>query len=380
MFSVAEKNRRLKAVSDVMENAGLRAIYLPGNSTVGSNSFGNNRYFTDRRVVFHYMSVVLFSGKEPIAVVNDLMGKLNLISNSFVGDAVIDADQINGVIGILRDHGIENGRVGTIFDILPAAWLLRLREAFPNVEFVNVSDELYPIRTVKSAEEIEVQRTCSAIAVAGYKAICDYVKPGMYEREIVAMLEKAMYSMGAEESFALITSGKFSIIDNKLPALHNHAAFNRVIENGDVVAVEITPRFCGYWTQIVRTVCVGEMNKDADEIRKIVVGAIEAAKPLMKAKTRVCDIVKSMREYTENAGYRFVMPCGHITAVDLAEEDLSENNTRRLETGALIVVHPTVLTEDMETGIFWGESYIISDDGYESPMQCGSDMFVTLIA
>ena len=380
MFSVAEKNRRLKAVSSVMDNAGIRAIYLPGNSTVGSNSFGNNRYFTDRRVVFHYMSVVLLSGKEPIAVVNDLMGKLNLISNSFVGDAVIDADQINGVIGILKDHGIESGRVGTIFDILPAAWLLRLREAFPNVEFVNVSDELYPIRTMKSAEEIEVQRACSAIAVAGYKAICDTVRPGMYEREIVAALEKAMCSLGAEESFALITSGKFSIINNKLPALHNHAAFNRVIENGDVVAVEITPRFCGYWTQIVRTVCVGEMNNDADEIRKIIVGAIEAAKPLMKAKTRVCDIVRSMREYTESAGYRFVMPCGHITAVDLAEEDLSEDNTRQLETGTLIVVHPTVLTEDMETGIFWGESYIIADDGYESPMQCGSDMCVTLLA
>lgn len=376
MFSVKEKNRRLKAVSGFMGGAGLGAIYLPGNSTVGWSSFGCNRYFTNRRVVFQMTSVVLIRDMEPVAVVNDLMGKMNLIENSFVGDAVINEDQIDGVIGILREHGIERGRVGTVLDILPAAWLLRLREAFPNVEFVDVSGGLYPMRTIKSDEEVEVQRICSAIAVAGYEAICDTVKPGMYESEVVAALEKAMQSRGAEESFALVTSGKFSIIDNKLPALHNYAAFDRKIEEGDVVAVEITPRYCGYWTQIVRTVCVGEKNKDADEIRRIVIGAIEAAKPVMRAKTRVCDVVRSMREHTEGAGYMFVMPCGHITAVDLAEEDLTEDNERQLEAGMLIVLHPTVITSEMDTSIFWGESYIITDEGYEEPMRCSGELFV----
>ena len=375
MFSVTEKNRRLKAVSGFIESEGLRAIYLPGNSTVGSKSFGYNRYFTDKRVIFHYMSVVLFGDADPVAVVNDSMSKLLTVKNSFIGDAVIDEDQINGVIGILKDRNIVSGRVGTVFDILQAAWLLRLREALPDVEFIDVSESLYPIRTIKSDEEVEVQRVCSAIAIAGYRAICEVAKPGIYESEIVASMEKAMQSRGAEESFALITSGKFSIKDNKLPALHNCAASDRVIEEGDVVAVEITPRHRGYWTQIVRTICVGEINKDADEIRKIITGAIEAAKPLLKIKTRVCDIVRKMREFTEGAGYRFVMPCGHITAVDLAEEDLTEENERGLEAGMLIVLHPTVLTGEMDTSIFWGESYIITGDGFEEPMKDGSGLY-----
>jgi len=254
---------------------------------------------------------------------------------------------------------------------------LRLRAALPDVEFVDVSGELYPIRTVKSAEEVEVQRASARIAAAGYKAICDNVRPGMYESEVVALLERAMMRAGAEESFALITSGRFSIVDNDLPALHNIAAFNRQIEHGDVVAVEITPRYCGYWSQIVRTVCVGELNKDADEIRGIVVGAIDAAKPLLRAGVRVCDVVSKMREFTEAAGYLFVMPCGHITGVDLAEEDLTEQNERQLEAGTLVVLHPTVITDKMDTSIFWGESYIITKDGFEAPMNVGSEMFVT---
>jgi len=377
MFTTTERNRRLKAMSDLMERTGLRAIYLTGNSTVGPHSYGYNRYFTDRRVFFYLSSVVFVKDLEPIAVVNDLMGKLNLVESSFINEAVINSDQIDGVIGILKDHGIESGLVGTILDIMPSAWLLRLREALPDVEFVDVAEELYPIRTVKSDEEIEVQRISASIAVAGYRAICDTVKPGMYESQVVAELEKVMQSLGAEESFALITSGKFSMIDNKLPPLHNFTAFNRIIEDGDVVSVEITPRYRGYWSQIVRTVCVGELNHDANTIRQVGVDAIAAAKPLMKAKTRVCDIVRSMREHTEGAGYRFMHPCGHITGVDLAEEDLSESNMRELETGMLIVTHPTVWVGEHDTTMYWGESYIITDEGIEEPMQGYDEMFVT---
>ena len=379
MFSSTEKNRRLKAATAVMEEHGLSAIYLPGNNSVGFHSFGCQRYFTDSRVVFFIRSVVLLKDKDPIAVVNDLMGKLNITQSSFISDAVINEDQVGGVIEILRTHGIENGRVGTVFEVLPASWLIRLREEFPDIEFDDVSDELLAVRSTKSGEEIEVLRAGSRISDAGYKALCDSARPGVYENEVVAEIDKAMQRMGAEESFALITSGKFSIRNSRLPTLHNYTAFNRKIEAGDVVSAEITPRYRGYWTQIVRTVCVGERNEDADEIRRIIIGSIDAAKPLLKPKIPVCDVVKAMREYTEAEGYRFVMPLGHFTAVDLNEGDLEDDTATLLEPGMLIVLHPTIITDEMDTSIFWGESYIITEDGFEAPMQNGEPIFTAAL-
>ena len=375
MFSDAEKERRLEAAEAVMDGSGLSAIYLPGNSSVGPYSFGNQRYFTASRVVFNLRSVILLKGKKAVAIASDLMNKLNLTQSSFINDAVINQDQLQGVIEVLKGNGIDSGRVGTILEILPAAWLLRLEKELPGVEFVDVSRELSPARGIKSIEEIETQRICSGIADAGYRALCEAVRPGMYENEIVAEMDRAMQRMGAEESFALITSGKFSIKGNRLPPLHNYAALNRKVEAGDVVAAEITPRYNGYWTQKVRTVCVGAENGDAEKLREVIVGAIDAAKPILKAKTPICDIVGKMREHTERAGFDFVMPCGHLAGIDLNEGNVADDNPTPLEPGMLVILHPTVITGDMDTSIFWGESYLITDEGYEEPMQSGDSLF-----
>ena len=62
MFSDAERARRLKKLNEVMESKGLDAIYLPGNSTVGTNAYGDYRYLTDNRVVFYLSNVIMPRG------------------------------------------------------------------------------------------------------------------------------------------------------------------------------------------------------------------------------------------------------------------------------------------------------------------------------
>ena len=379
MFSVAEKVRRHKAAAAFMDKAGLEALYIPGNSTVGTNAFGYYRYFTDNRVVFALSNLVLLKTGEPVSVVSNAMGKHNLIRNSFIDDAIINTDLLGGVIEILKSHGITGGSVGTLKEVLPASWLMRLEKELPGLDFVDVSKELFSIRTIKSAEEAEAQRICAGIADAGFKVICDTVKPGMYENEIIAEMDRAMQRLGSEESFALITSGKFSIKNNTLPTLHNWTAMNRKIEKGDVIALEITPRYFGYWAQIVRTLCVGEQNADVETLRGVIVGAIDEAKKIMKAGVPISALVRKMREYTEEAGYRFDLPCGHIAAVDLNEERLTEDNSRELQKNMLIILHPTVVAGDMSSNIYWGESYIITDDGFEETSKCGSGLYTSVV-
>ena len=175
----------------------------------------------------------------------------------------------------------------------------------------------------------------------------------------------------------LVTSGRFSAEKNELPTLHNVAAINRKIEKGDSIAMEITPRYNGYWTQIVRTISVGEDNADLDEFRRVTVGGIEAAKKVMKAGVPVGDLVKAMRAYIEGEGYKLSMPCGHIAGVDLNEERLTEDNERPLAPGMLVIMHPTVLNDKLPSGIFWGESYVVTEDGYEAVMSSSSDLFTS---
>ena len=379
MFSITERDRRYGAACDAMKSAGLQAVYITGNSTVGTNAFGCYRYFANSRVIFFMASMVLFENGQSVAVVNNPMGKINLVNNSFIEDAIVNQDQLGGVIEILKSRGIDSGRVGILTEVIPASWFIRLRKELPNVEFVEAADILYPVRSEKSAEEAEVQRMCAKIADAGYKAVCETIKPGMYESEVVAEMEKAMQKMGADENFSLVTSGKFSVGKNDLMPLHNYSAVNRKIEVGDVVAMEITPRYRGYWTQLVRTICVGEHNADAEKFRQVVVGAVDEAKKVLRANITIGEVVKKMREYTEAAGCTFAMPCGHIASVDLNEDRLMDDYSRRLTPGMLVIIHPTILLDGMQTGIFWGESYIITEDGFESPMESGNELYTVKV-
>ena len=377
MFSEIERNRRMGEAAKLIKAEGLQAIYLVGNSNVGPNAFGCFRYFVDSRVFFHIMSVIIMPDGEPIAIVNNAMGKASLVANSFIRETAVSLDQLGGVIETLKSRGLTKGRLGVLLEILPASWLMRMKNELPELEFVDVSEKIFAIRSEKSPEEVEAQRVCAKIADAGYKALCDTVKPGMLENELVAEMDKAMQKLGAEESFMLISSGRFSASDNKLSTLHNTSALNRRIEMGDSVAAEITPRYNGYWTQIVRTISVGEYNSDADEFRRVVVGAIAAAKAKLRAGVPVCTIVNTMQEFIEGEGYKLLMPCGHIAAVDLNEERLTNDNMRPLAPGMLVIIHPTVVKGDLPTGIFWGESYIVTEDGYEAPMSSGSELYTS---
>jgi len=201
----------------------------------------------------------------------------------------------------------------------------------------------------------------------------------MRENEVVALAERAMQRMGCEETFMLITSGRFSAENNELPTLHNTASINRVIEKGDSVALEITPRFNGYWTQIVRTISVGEYNADLDEFRRVVDGAVQAAVSLAKPGVSVGELVACMRKYVEGEGYRMNLPCGHIAAVDLNEERLTEDNLRPLTPGMLLILHPTVVREGMTSGIYWGESYLVTENGCEPVMAGSHELCVTAV-
>ena len=377
MFSKQEKHRRLGAAADLIRKEGLNGIYLLGNGTVGTNAFGNFRYFTDNRVFFFLQSALITPDEKLIAVVGSQMAMLNLRGRSFVDDFVVNGDQVGGIIKYLKDNGLEKGRLGVIKELLPSPWYIRLINELPETELVDVSPELFAIRTDKSEEESDALRMCGRIADAGYEAFKKAAVPGAYEHEVVAETIKAMQAMGADSYFMLIASGRFSREESKLTTLHNTAGIDRRLEKGDSVSMEITPYFNGNWTQFVRTISVGEYNPDVDEFRAVIIKGIDAAAKVMKAGVPICEAIKAMRAAVEAEGYRLEMPVGHICGADLNEERTTEDNERPLRKGMSVILHPTVLNDKLKSGIYWGESYLITEDGCECLMEGSRELFCT---
>jgi Xaa-Pro aminopeptidase len=276
----------------------------------------------------------------------------------------------------LRERGVSKGRVGVNLEMLPTAWYLYLKEKFPRIEWVETHDSIMQLRSRPSQEEMEVFRKAAKLADEGFQAALKTIRPGVNEFEVSAEIEHAARAGGGEEHFTLIGSGKFSLgDDHTLPLPYSPSP--RRIEKGDSVVMEITPRFEGYWTQLVRTVNVGRPNRDLEKIHSACLEAIKKGLGQVKPGRKVRDIVSAMEEPVKKAGYLLRPPIGHLCGVDLLEARVSQQNETILDPGMAIIIHPTLFTSDSKRSFFWGETYLVTPEGFERLHQ-STDQLLTV--
>ena len=210
---------------------------------------------------------------------------------------------------------------------------------------------------------MDVFRQGAKLGDGGFDSAIKIIRPGITEYEVVAAIEHYARANGAESHFTLIGSGRFSLKDNRLPL--PYAPSFRRIEKGDSIVMEITPRFEGYWTQLVRTVNVGEPNGEIEQLKRVCEGAIKEGLKFLKPKNTVKDVVLAMDSYVSKCGFVLKPPIGHLCGIDLVEARISRQNEMVLEPGIAMIIHPTVFTPDGEISFFWGETYLVTQEGYE---------------
>lgn len=368
MNNAEDRALRFQAVRQIMSQAALDAIVVVGNGCVGINAYGCFRYLTDIRVFYHIASAVFLPGKEPIGVVDSKSTQI-AAKDSFIREFRVGADQSDEILKILKESGSEYKRIGTCLDILPYSWAKKIREAFPGVVLTDISKDLFQVRNHHTQEEINRITHCGRLADAGYEAVIAHVKSGMTEQQIAAEIDHATEKLGAEYNFTLISNGRFSLKDNQLPCIRAATMFNQTVEVGDSIAMEITPRYEGYWAQLVRTVSVGPANEDLKRMHTVCNDVIREALQELHPGNRIGNIAKRIRETTEERGYLFSLPCGHVCGQDLNEERISPDNDRPLEVGMVVILHPSITTPSIKNGIFWGQTYLITQNGYKCLMQ-----------
>lgn len=369
----SEKQVRMEAFRELMASRELRAVIAVGNGCVGTNAYGCFRYLTDIHVKYHLSSAVFFRERPPVGILPD-DASVREAAAGFLKELTVSRDPVETMISLLREEGVFKGKVGTFLDILPYSWYARLTEAFPAMELVDIAEDVFRIRNHHSPTEVEKLLRCGEIADAGYRAVLESVRPGMTEQQLVAEIEHATQRMGAEENFTLISSGRFSLEDNQLLPIRAATMFNRTLEKGDSVAMEITPRYQGYWTQLVRTVSVGEDNEDLKRMHAVCEAVIQGTLRELYPGNRIGNIANRVRFLTEQAGYQFALPCGHICGLDLNEERLSPDNDRLLEVGMTVILHPSIITPKIRNGIFWGQTYLITEQGFQCLMKSGQEL------
>lgn len=374
-FSEEERRSRHVAMVDIIKRKKLKALVLIGGGTVGPSFYGDYRYYADNRVIFYRQVAVIFPDAEPVILAGSAISQQSCALRTSVRDCRIANDIVSDLAALLKARGIESGTVGVGMEMLSAGWFLSLRKALPSVEWYDVHQDVMVCRYRKTAEEVALYRRAAPLSDMGFDRAIKMIRPGVTEFEIAAEIEYPARAAGAEEFFTLIASGPFAQRGNGLPL--PYAPTGRKIERGDTVVMEVTPRFGGYWTQLVRSVNVGKPNDQLTPLYEASRDAIKSGLEVLRPGNTVRDVVTAMGRHVEKCGLVMGPPLGHICDVDLLVDRVAAANEMVLTPGTAIILHPTVYTQDKKTSFFWGETYLITDDGYER-LQKSTDELLTV--
>lgn len=193
-----------------------------------------------------------------------------------IPDLVFDHLDASGIA--LTDLGFELGP-GT-FQALPQCLVQQLFVALPDPPR-DASAVLSVVRMIKSPAEINRIRKSVAAAAAGYRAGMTAARPGMTEKEIVAIMAAEMFRSGT-------TAGTKPVMLNSVSGharypLVDTPASDNPIANGDIVFIDGGGTCDGYYSDILRIIAVGDIRSQdrryAEVAQQATAAMVAAARP-----------------------------------------------------------------------------------------------------
>lgn len=179
----------------------------------------------------------------------------------------------------LREFGLDNKRIG----YERSSYFFRASEQdqlfprCPNASFVDCSHIVEEGRAVKSSLEIEMMRRAARATEGGVRAGVAAVKAGATENEVAAEVYRGMLHAGGHycSMQPFVVSGPRSFV--------SHATWRgRRIEKGDCVFFEIGGTVHRYNAPMMRTISVGEPDRNLREAETLVLEAMAAAEAAIR--------------------------------------------------------------------------------------------------
>ena len=256
--------------------------------------------------------VVTFQGEE--AEVRESIGVDDVKIFGTVGQ------QIKDVVGTMREMAGNNGSmtVGVQMWFNTPAFLLNLfQRANPKIKVVDIAPVMDELRLVKDEEEVRLIQEAARIAAVGMNTAAQWLRPGISENEVGAEIEYAMRKAGGHG----VATPVFVNSGIRSGWLHGTAS-DKLVEEGDLVVVDVIPRYQGYCANLSRTFVIGPPTAKQQELFDVYCRAQTAGISAVKPGARNGDIDAAARNVFTDAGFgEFYIPgISHSIGLDFEEK------------------------------------------------------------
>jgi len=266
-------------------------------------------------------------------------------------------------IAELKRRGAK--RVGLMGPLLAR----KQRELEKEFTVVELDAQYVRLRLIKSEEELDWLRIGAAFSDAGFASLLAGTRPGMTERELGNLVERAYVGEGGTTFIHFI--GVTSMAN---PALYVPPQFHsaRKVQSGDVVFCELSGSFWDYSGQVLRTFSVGaEPTPLYRDLHATAEAAFDAVTAVVRHGTTMEEILDAA-SVIEQRGFTVCDDLMHgfgggyfppilgtksRPAGPLPQMTLEENMT--------VVVQPNVIARDQPAGVQVGELIRVTRAGFE---------------
>ncbi|HEY1310426.1 MAG TPA: Xaa-Pro peptidase family protein [Pseudolabrys sp.] len=250
---------------------------------------------------------------------------------------------------ILKSAGVGKMPVGV--DIIEPPMMFELERA--GLKIKDGQQIMLSAREVKSADEIALLNRAAAMVDGAYDVVNEMLRPGIRENDIVAEVNKFLYTHGSDDVEAV------NAISGERCSPHPHNFTDRMIRPGDQAFFDILQAFMGYRTCYYRTfnVCrATPAQHDAyRKAREWLDNAIERIKP-GASTAHICEVFPKANEFGfPDEMSAFGLQFAHGLGLNLHE--------RPIISRVVSMDHPTEIKEGM---VFAIETYCPATDGFSA--------------
>lgn len=245
---------------------------------------GDGIYMTGYNPTIERASGVIAPGKRPLLLAGPESGILSKevglnLQTEFVNEFSIPDEYYEGVERgdlkkIISEYAGTIKTIGfmTFDDQIPAKFMNFLHTAFGKVEVVDASDILEELRYEKSEAEFRCMKYADTIANAAVRAMLAVAQPGICESELAAVADFTVKALGG-------CGYGFETIVNSADRCRTviGPASNRVIREGELVQIGVSPSFAGYKGVCRRAFVMGKRNAAQEEYFRVMNAGYEKA-------------------------------------------------------------------------------------------------------
>ena len=222
---------------------------------------------------------------------------------------------------------------------------------------------------LKTKSDIKGIKLAGKLAVDTLKMAEQYIKPGVKTDDINTVIHEYTVQKGAVPAPLNYKGFPKSVCISINEVICHGIPGERVLNEGDIVNIDVTPILNGYYADANKTFMVGNVSSEARKIVHVARESLKAGMSMIRPGNKTGDIGWAIQRYAEKEGCSVVREfVGHGVGIDFHEPPQISHYGRRgqgikLVPGMVFTVEPMINLGKKELHILADKWTAVTDDG-----------------